>query len=324
MDTAMGEEELWLERHIAWLKDASPEDWHRVALDFNWDNRIDSLLWIVQQPECDKATALTIFWLAQPTCYLMPSAKDEAETQTASERQLVQFIAERINAKGYVRSKIAFDAFPLMLQDYDELVAEVKKSPGGVAWKAHPDMKRSIRGREVRLDREFYQRYPEESHGSVMIDLPESDVVTPHMKTARFEVAAAIVNLVVVGFMTAFLAGYGLPKPGNLIMWIAAISAVCFCLVSSRSSLATFRGIVRVEHAPMPLAWIRAFTTLSLLFGAGLGMAYRYFAIRHVQGLINSFGAFATISAGIGIVLPSLWLVASGFARVLVDRKTFR
>jgi Domain of unknown function (DUF4274) len=318
----MDEEELWIEHQIAWLKDASPEDWHRVALDFNWDNPIDPLFWIVRQPECDRATALTIFWLAQPSYRLMQSAEDDGESHAASDWKMVQFIGDRINAKGYVRSGIAFDATPLLLQDYDELVAEGKKAPD-VPLKAHPDMKRSIRGREVRLDRDFYERYPEEFHGSVMIDLPETNIVTPYMKSARSEVAASIVNLLAVGCMTAFLAEHGLPKPSNLIIWIVAISGICWCLFSSRSSLQTFKGIVRAEHLPMPLFWIRTTTILSLFFGAGLGLAYRHFFIGQVQALIENFGVVATITAGLVVILPSLWLVASGYARILVDR-TFR
>ena len=196
MDTTMDEEEIWIERQISWLKDASPEDWHRVMLDFNWDNRTDSLFWIVQQPECDKATALTIFWLAQPTSYtLMQSSDQDGQSEAAFHWKMVQFIGERINTKGYTRTKIAFDATPLMLQDYDELIAEGKTVPD-VRLKVHPDLKRSIQGQEIRLDRDFYQRYPEEFHGSVMFDLPESSIVTPHMKSARTEVATSILNLV--------------------------------------------------------------------------------------------------------------------------------
>jgi hypothetical protein len=317
------EEALLIERQIGWLQDATPEDWHRVALDFNWDNPIDPLYWIVQQPQCDRATALTIFWLAQPTCYSTQTEADDWDAERVSERKLVQFIADRIHGKGFERAKIAFDATPLVLQDYDELAAEGKKTPDA-RLKAHADMKRSIRGLEIRLDRAFYERYPEEFHGSVRIELPESDIVTPHMKTARFEVATAILNLMVVGFMVTYLAGFGAPKSSNLKQWIAAVAALCICLYSSRASLQIFRGLVRAEQVPMPLHWIRTYVVGSLLSGALLGLVYQSFFVGYVSAFIKSFGTFAAILAGLFLALPVLWFAAFGLARVLVYRKTFR
>jgi hypothetical protein len=161
-----------------------------------------------------------------------------------------------------------------------------------------------------------------------MIDLPESSqessIVTPYIKSARSEVATSILNLVAVGCLTAFLAGQGLPKPGSRIGWIVALIAICFCLHSSRSSLQLFKGIVRDEGLQMPLFWIRITAILSLLTGAGLGLAYRHFFMGPVQALIKNYGTAATITAGLIVTLPLLWLAASGFARILVDRKTFR
>lgn len=330
----MDEEQLWVERQIAWLQGVSPEEWHRVALDFNWGNRLDALYWIVQQPECDRATALTIFWLAQPTAWhlgqpseaeAIQSSEADAIQSNSPEVKLVRFIAARLHAKGYTRARIAFDATPLMQQDYAELLAAARGSAGGFL-QAHPDMKRSIRGAELRLDKAFYARYPEEFHGSVWVDLPASDpkLVTPLMKTARSEVATGIVNLMAIGGITAFLAGHGTPRASNLIGWVAALLAIGLCLTASRSSLQTFRGIVRAEDLEMPHGWIQATTALSLLSGAALGLAYRHVFLGEVQALVGSFGRVATMAVGLLVVVPSLWLVASGAARLLVDRVTFR
>ncbi|TRC97370.1 hypothetical protein FJV76_27460 [Mesorhizobium sp. WSM4303] len=39
--------------------------------------------------------------------------------------------------------------------------------------KPHPDMRRALRGRQIVNDIDFYRRYPEEFHGTVLIDLPD-------------------------------------------------------------------------------------------------------------------------------------------------------
>lgn len=61
MDDLDDEERKRLAANIAWLERADPDDWHRVALDFNWSEPLALLDWIAGQAECDAATALTIF-----------------------------------------------------------------------------------------------------------------------------------------------------------------------------------------------------------------------------------------------------------------------
>ncbi len=57
------------EKIISWLKNQRPEVWHIVAADWNWDDGIEPLKWIAQQPECDGGTVRSIFW----TSYLSDS-----------------------------------------------------------------------------------------------------------------------------------------------------------------------------------------------------------------------------------------------------------
>jgi hypothetical protein len=42
----MDENENSIREQIAWLENASPDDWHRAVLDFHWDWDIDPLFWI--------------------------------------------------------------------------------------------------------------------------------------------------------------------------------------------------------------------------------------------------------------------------------------
>lgn len=54
-----------------WLIGSSdPNAWHIVGTHWNWDNGHAPLLWIIRQNNCDMATALEIFFLAQPSSYI--------------------------------------------------------------------------------------------------------------------------------------------------------------------------------------------------------------------------------------------------------------
>jgi len=171
----MDENELLIKQQIAWLETASPDDWHRAVLDFNWDWDIDPLFWIARQPQCDKATALTMFWQGQPAYYLILAAENGgADDNDAPVWQMLKYIAQRINAKGYVRSKIAYKVDEGTLQDFEELAETARQLPNSPL-KPHPDMRRSLGGSKVINDLAFYQRYPEELHGSVLVDLPDDE-----------------------------------------------------------------------------------------------------------------------------------------------------
>jgi hypothetical protein len=50
----MGEHEKLL---LVWLEAHGPDEWHQVAIDWNWDAGVEILAWIAAQPGCDRATA---------------------------------------------------------------------------------------------------------------------------------------------------------------------------------------------------------------------------------------------------------------------------
>ena len=55
---------------IWWLEQQQdPAQLHRVALNWNWDRDTRPLRYIVDQPICDKGTALSIFFMAEPDLY---------------------------------------------------------------------------------------------------------------------------------------------------------------------------------------------------------------------------------------------------------------
>ncbi|HYV12132.1 MAG TPA: DUF4274 domain-containing protein [Pyrinomonadaceae bacterium] len=60
---------------IDWMSNKGAPEWHGVAVNWNWDNGVEPLLWIVDQLDCDKATALTVFWWAGPVDQIDKNSK---------------------------------------------------------------------------------------------------------------------------------------------------------------------------------------------------------------------------------------------------------
>ncbi|HEX8241542.1 MAG TPA: DUF4274 domain-containing protein [Allosphingosinicella sp.] len=54
---------------IWWLARQDRRELHRVALNWNWDTSTRPLRYIVDRPDCDKGTALTIFFSGEPEQY---------------------------------------------------------------------------------------------------------------------------------------------------------------------------------------------------------------------------------------------------------------
>jgi len=90
-----------------WLVlESGPDDWHLVADGWNWDEGEDPLWWIVTRPNCDRATALMVFWGTKPYHYL---GLPPWEATDAAEYDLYHTIRARWAAGFYTRSEIAFD-----------------------------------------------------------------------------------------------------------------------------------------------------------------------------------------------------------------------
>lgn len=68
-----------------WLKTQPPDAWHKYAISFNWGYGTDAARWIVDQPECDKGTALYLYYAAQPGFYARYPNLEAARAEGADE-----------------------------------------------------------------------------------------------------------------------------------------------------------------------------------------------------------------------------------------------
>ncbi len=128
---------------IAWLKAHGPDDWHRVAEGWNWDDGVDILEWIAEQPECDRATAQLIFLLASGEFHKrFPVSEDSIKESPYSDSTFtfLEPIILRWNAGFYTRSGIASDDAQMLASvqgEYRKAYDEAKAD--GRVWSWNPD-----------------------------------------------------------------------------------------------------------------------------------------------------------------------------------------
>jgi Domain of unknown function (DUF4274) len=93
-----------------WAASRGPDDWHRLALFANWDFvEPAALRWIAVQPNCDRATALALFWKSQPDYFLEFPQRAAVPAVNRDGYDLVALIRERWQAGMYRRAELAFD-----------------------------------------------------------------------------------------------------------------------------------------------------------------------------------------------------------------------
>lgn len=91
---------------IDWLADKSPEVWHAVALDLNWDNALGVFDWIISQRECDRGTAAFVFWSAGPLYAMRALATNEWRCEESL--RLITKIIRNWKTGFYLRDEIAW------------------------------------------------------------------------------------------------------------------------------------------------------------------------------------------------------------------------
>jgi hypothetical protein len=94
---------------IKYLEKSSPEEWHQIAWNWNWDNGIEPLLWIIRQPQCNKGTALLIYWYSGPKWLYQYNNRDEVKPYNLISYDLVKEIEEKYTSGFYQNDNINFD-----------------------------------------------------------------------------------------------------------------------------------------------------------------------------------------------------------------------
>lgn len=104
-----GGEPTW-DAFVPWLvHEADPDERHRVVMNWNWDDGTQALSWIGSRSDCDRATALLLFWNGAPEHYL---AVDWDRSRVPDyDRAAFDFVVDirrRWREGRYTRAELAF------------------------------------------------------------------------------------------------------------------------------------------------------------------------------------------------------------------------
>lgn len=91
------------------LPEYAPEMWHQIAMNWNWDNGMDILRWIVSQLACDKGTALLIYWRAGPRYFSQYADRAGVDTSEVETYDLTREIESKYTSDFYKDEHISFD-----------------------------------------------------------------------------------------------------------------------------------------------------------------------------------------------------------------------
>lgn len=301
-----------------WLANSHPDDWHRMAIELPFTYSIPELEFIVSRDDCDLATALVIFWKCEPGWDLMLAARGEAIDR--EEAGLVKYIADRICRGGYKRKKIAFDAEPGMKDDYKEMRADLEKIENP-PWQIHKRMIRSIWGREVYPDGDFYRRYPEQFVECDWVDLSQIEVFTPNMEDAAKSLRYLLLQSLAAGFAIRWVVAFLMI--GIIPLWSYAVGAFLFwhILGALRTEIATIRALRRENRSPGASPWLPTAMIGSMAIGLLLGqLTVPIWSAASAYGVVTrSIVIVALLSA---VFIP-VHLIARRVGRYLVRRKLF-
>jgi hypothetical protein len=99
-------------QRLAFLADPSTPalELHCFADHWNWGGGVEAMMTIAKHPNCDAATALLLFWRADPEYYLQFSSRDDVPDYNRDGFDLTRLIEERFLRGEYSSSgQVAFD-----------------------------------------------------------------------------------------------------------------------------------------------------------------------------------------------------------------------
>lgn len=86
-----------------------PDELHYLANVVNWDIHIPILVWIVEQAICSEATALMIFWQAQPQDFTIYKWNTTRINEDIAVFQLIKVIITNYNNGFYLKTDIHYN-----------------------------------------------------------------------------------------------------------------------------------------------------------------------------------------------------------------------
>jgi hypothetical protein len=112
-------------------------DQYYLAENYNWDDGVEILQWIIESKKCDKGTASLIFWMSEPDYYFEKS-ESEISNYEKDTFLLLKRIVEKFNNKEFKKSNLKYDP------TYREKRIDWNKK--NTEWNISEELKKSTKG----------------------------------------------------------------------------------------------------------------------------------------------------------------------------------
>lgn len=117
---------------IELVRKMSPDDWHEIALRWDFDDSIDELAWITSQRACDRATAVYILCSLRPG--LIAASLDQGR-----HRQFAYTLAARLENGFYANADFGLQLTLRMRRDFEREI-ETAANTGESPWRLTADL----------------------------------------------------------------------------------------------------------------------------------------------------------------------------------------
>lgn len=138
---------------IDWLENASSIEMHQVAAGWNWDSGNEVLAQLIQNPRCDKGTALMLYWHGSPAFFTKFSTRAEVPSFALNNFDFLKDLESRYLSGFYQLENIRFD--PRNDDEEYDWTEEIDLEKVKVA--IPDEMMKATQGQVVERDRENYE-----------------------------------------------------------------------------------------------------------------------------------------------------------------------
>lgn len=112
-------------------------DQYYLAENYNWDDGVEMLKWIIESKKCDKGTTSLIFWKSEPDYYFEKSDSEISDYEKGT-FLLLKRIVEKFNNKEFKKSNLKYNP--------TEREKRVNWSKQNSEWNIPEELKKATKG----------------------------------------------------------------------------------------------------------------------------------------------------------------------------------
>lgn len=105
---------------------------HRFVQEYDWDDGAKKLFEVIRNPQCDRATALLVYWQSQPEEFAAYPTPADAPPTERKWVELLREIEAKVAASGFATARVGFDVHDVDgvdLSDTDPRIPAAMREP---------------------------------------------------------------------------------------------------------------------------------------------------------------------------------------------------